>query len=422
MTRQERFYLCAFVVTNVGVGGFALAMGLAMYEATGSATAFGAMVGLESLIGIGGQFLGGSFLDRRNVLRIALAGNSTRGAAIALGAVLALLSHSVVPLLAAFAVSSVIRPLYRSASFALVPRVTTRERLPRVNGLRFGLLQAAQIAGLLLVSALSTFVHPDAILVVLGGIFLLATLSLVPLVAELERFEPEVSAGERPSLLLSWRQLAGVFRRAPVGLVHLVLGAFAPMLVLLTDVMIVPIDKQLHGGGAGLAVINTALMLGALVTTLTYVRRTGADALPRNVAVALGAAPLVLLFLAVAPGIPGAALTYLLLGVVVALAAASLDSLLQLRAGPGFVGRLGVSQEIVTSVLAVALLPLSGPALTHLGYHGAAVVFAAGAALFPALLLVGALRWRGALFTAPLAVAPAPSEAGLGPVRVEGSV
>jgi hypothetical protein len=88
VTRQERFYMCAFVVTNVAVGGFALAMGLAMYDATGSATAFGAMVGLESLIGIGGQFLGGSFLDRRNVLRIAIAGNSTRGLAIGLGAVL----------------------------------------------------------------------------------------------------------------------------------------------------------------------------------------------------------------------------------------------------------------------------------------------------------------------------------------------
>jgi hypothetical protein len=102
-----------------------------------------------------------------------------------------------------------------------------------------------------------------------------------------------------------------------------------------------------------------------------------------------------------------------------ALAASSLDSMLQLRAGPGVVGRLGVSQECLTSLTAALLIPLSGPVLTSLGYQEAALVFAAGAAVFLLMLLLAVWRWRGGLFLAPLAIPPAGPKSRLETVAVE---
>ena len=60
--RPVPVYLSAFFLTNVGVGGFTLATGLALYKQSGTATTFAWLVAVEYALGLVGQFVGGSIL------------------------------------------------------------------------------------------------------------------------------------------------------------------------------------------------------------------------------------------------------------------------------------------------------------------------------------------------------------------------
>jgi hypothetical protein len=408
LSRPAKTYLVAFTVTNTGVGGFTLAIGLTLFTATGSATAFSIAVAAEYLLGLVGQIIGGSILDRWPLLPVALVCNTVRGLAVLLGGLLVLVTHSATPALVAFLAVSVLRPIYRAASFSLVGRVCQPDELVRVNSMRFGLLQIAQFGGLALVSGLNAIAgSPSAVIGVsvlfLAGSALLLRLSphVRPLDTAADPSEPPQSAWR--SVVQSWRELARAVRSVPTVIIHLLLGGVAPVVTSLIVVLVAPVNAEMGGGAVGIALLDGGATLGALAAVL-FARRFLEHRMPLVLVASLVLAVVGLLGVAMSGGLVPATLSFLVLGLSIALGATASDTLLQLRSAPQILGRIAISQEFVVSFLAVLFLPAFGVLGSSAGFDRASLVYAGVVGAFLVLLLLSLRVHRERLFFAPLPV------------------
>lgn len=396
-SRPVPLYLTAFFLTNVGVGGFTLATGLALYKQSGTATTFAWLVAVEYALGLVGQFVGGSILDRRDVLGVALTSNTIRAVAILGGGAGFWISGSTLPLVGVFLVSAFIRPVYRSASFVLVRHVCAPAELPQVNALRFGLLQAAQLTGLALVGLLYALLPPGAVIVAVALAMLAGTATLACLRGSMRAAPLGAGAASPVSFRENWRQLGQVFIGAPGLLVHLVLGGLPIVIVSLAAVLVAPVNDAVDGGSFGIVVLDGGASIGALAAILA-VRRWEVARSSAAIGYATVMAIVGLICVAESRSLIIAATGFLLLGTATALGATALDTRLQLRADPVILGRLAISQECVAALTAIALIPLLGPLLKDVGVHGAALTYSAVAAGYLCLFLVATAWLRSRLF------------------------
>jgi hypothetical protein len=392
-------YLTGFTLTNISVGGFTLAVGLAFYEKTGNATTFGLLIALEYAVGFLGQLVGGSVLDRYSTLGVALLTNSVRCVSVFLGGLLLLLTGAELPLMAAFLVSAFIRPQYRSASFVLARQVSPPTELKRINALRSAFLPAAKLTGLGTVALLAAFFSSGVVLCVLTVFFLVGTLGFAAL-ARLPEGGPgnerSGAASARPtSLSESWGQLGRALRTVPGLCVHLVLSGMPATVTALAAVLVAPVNHWVRGGSYGIAVLDGGVAVGALCS-IALARRLATRT--HLVGVACGLAAVALLLLASGSGLLVAGISFWLLGLATTLGATTLDTLLQLRSTEEILGRLFITQECVISVTAVALLPLSGEFASDRGIPFTASMYALICVGYLALFLTAFMFLRKRLF------------------------
>ncbi len=394
-------YLVSFFLTNVGVGGFTLVTGLALYRQTGNASAFGYLVAIEYGLGFVGQTVGGSVLDRRPVLGVALTSNTLRTVMVLLGGALLWSGCGQLALIIAFLVSAFIRPVYRSASFVLARLVSPVASRARVNALRFALLQAAQLCGMGVVAGLYAVLPVGCVVCVVGVLFLVGTATLTLLRATVHGATADAGtvSEDRVSLAENWRQLGHVLGGNPGLRMHLILGALPAVITSLATVLVAPVNAAFGGRSIGVAVLDGSASVGALLAVL-LVRRIGGQ---RSVLVGVSCAIAVgsLLLLAAAPSLAVAGLAFFLLGIAAALGATSLDTLLQSRASAAILGRLAITQECAISLTAIALIPLSGPLIEGLGVHGTALLYGSVTACYLLVFVLATAALRGRLFTAP---------------------
>lgn len=390
-------YLTGFFLTNVGVGGFTLAAGLAFYEQTGNISTFGLLVAVEYAFGFVGQIVGGSVLDRRSVLAAAVVSNSVRAVAVLAGGVAVWTSGNRSALVAVFLVSAFIRPLYRSASFVLARLVTPSSDLAQLNALRFGLLQAAQLGGLSMVAGLYAVLPPGAAICA-AGLFMLAGTAAFALLRGRAANNAERATETVPpvSFTENWRQLGRALGSNPGLRVHLLLGGMPVVLTSLATVLVAPVNDAVHGGAFGIVVLDGSASVGALITILGVRRLAGPNS--AWVGGACGMAVVGLLILAAAQSLLVGAFAFLLLGMSAALGATSLDTLLQRRASTAILGRLTISQECAISLTAIALIPLTGPLVRDVGLHGAALVYGGVIAGYLMIFVLAAATLRDRLF------------------------
>lgn len=403
LSAAARYYLTAFTVTNVGVGGFTLAIGLTLFSATGSAVTFGIAVTLEYALGVAGQIIGGSVLDRRNVLSVGIFCNALRAALVLTGGVLALVTHSPIPVVIVFLCSAVLRPIYRAASFALVATVCRRDERLRVNAIRFGLLQLAQLGGLGLVGALNAAVGAPGAIVGVAVAFVAGTLLLLPLRANMAARPPVdgPNGSTRGALIRTWRELARAIHSVPSVLIHLILGGVAPIVVSICVIFVAPVNAELHGGGLGIVLLDGSATVGALLAIL-IIRRLPLKRLPLALGSSIILSIVGLIGLAISPGLVVASSQFGVLGVAIGLGAAASDTLLQLRTASAIVGRIAISQEFAVSLLILLVLPLSGPLLAAQGFRATSLAYAAVVAIFLVVMICGLWWQRSLLFTCPI--------------------
>ncbi|WP_328345258.1 hypothetical protein OG873_07590 [Streptomyces violaceus] len=394
-------YLAGFTLTNIGVGGFTLAVGLAFYQDSGSATTFGLLVALEYAIGLVGQLVGGSVLDRYSTLAVALLTNSVRCVAVFIGGLSLLLTGALFPLLIAFLVSAFIRPQYRSASFVLARQVTPVAELKRINSLRAAFLPAAKLTGLGTVALLAARFSSGVVLCVLTVFFFIGSLGFAAL-GRLPQGEQTESDSARPtSIGESWRQLGAALRAVPGLCVHLVLSGMPATVTALASVLVAPVNHWVDGGSYGIAVLDGGVAVGALCS-ITVARRLATRTHLVGVACALSVAALLLL--ASSSTLLVAGISFWLLGVATTLGATTLDTFLQVRAAPEILGRLFITQECVISLTAILLLPVSGEFASDRGIDFTATVYAAVSAVYLVVFLLSFLLLGKRLFGARVEV------------------
>lgn len=408
LSHPAKTYLVAFTVTNTGVGGFTLAVGLSLFAATGTATAFSIAIASEYLLGLAGQLIGGSILDRLPPLPIAFICNTVRGLAALLGGTIVLMSGSPAPAVVVFLFVSMLRPIYRAASFALVGLICHPDEIVRVNSIRFGLLQTAQIGGLALVSALNTITGAASALVGVAALFLAGSALLLPLRAHVQTVVPAQDLAQAfrsvmRSIIITWRELGCLVRAVPTMVLHLVVGAIAPLVASLTAVLVAPVAEAFNAGALGIAALDGGATLGAL-SAVVLSRRILASHMPLLLVSSILLSALGLSGVGLSINITTATTAFAVLGLSIALGATASDTMLQLRSDKRLLGRIAISQEFATSIVAVALLPAFGLFSSSAGYERASLVYAGILGGILLLVFLGLALLRDRLFSTLLTI------------------
>jgi hypothetical protein len=390
-------------MTSLGSGGFALAVGLILFSRTGSAAVFGVVLGLEFGCGLIGQFVGGSFIDRHDVLRAAVVSNALRGGAVLVAGLGMLVTEGTPLVVGAFLLCAAIRPFHRSANFALVPRICAPKDLARVNSLRAGLLYVAETTGLLWVSLINVFAPLPMMLFWVAGCLLLGTATLMRL--RRTRFDfagtPPAAAGALRSLIYGWKELAIALRHTPSVFLHLALGCSGPVVVALLAVLVAPVSAAIGAGAVGVLILNTSVAVGALIG-ITIARWVGVDRLTSMVVVSYVVMAPATLLLGAWQYLATAIMAFAMFGCGAVLSVTALNSLLQLRTAVNLIGRLAVSQEFVVSMFGLVAIPIFGRVVGDHGLRAASYICTMMLAGFTTVLGVSWLWRRARLFTTPV--------------------
>lgn len=391
-------YLAGFFITNVGVGAFTLITGLTLFSSTGNVSAFAWLLSIEFAIGILGQIIGGSLIDRVPVLNVALVSNSIRGVVVLVGGLLFAWLDSIEVLAIVFLISALTRPIYRTSSFVLARQVSTEDQLPKINSLRFGLLQVAQIVGLGVAAVLNTVLDSGYSIAIISLFFVSGVIvfSFLSPYVRLMTVEIKEQNAALHGIINNWRQIIVALIHTPGAFIQLLLGAYPVIALSILTILVAPVNASFSGGSVGIVLLDGSASIGAFAAIL-LIRRLSIGGV-RPLAASFGLAIGAYLSLSQIPYFFGAVLGFLLLGFAAAFSATSLDTKLQLRSDVGILGRVATSQEIATSVTAIILVPMAGQLIGDVGLNVSNLIYAAVTAAYLLLLLISALFLQKRLF------------------------
>ncbi|MER5524653.1 MFS transporter [Streptomyces sp. NPDC002677] len=343
----------------------------------GSPAQAGAVIAVSALPRAVLMLFGGVIADRLGPRRVVIAGDAVRCAAVlAVAALLLLTSPDLGPLTALALVFGAVDAVFMPAVGALPARVTSRDQLARVQGLRGLAQRVAYILGAPL----------GGLVLALGGVaaaFGLAGLLIavsVPLLMSLR--VRELPAGDRAATVNPWQDLRA-------GLAHIrhhpVLAPLMPAIALGDLGFVGPLNVGLtlladrRGWGAvGIGWVIAGFGAGAGATSLLLAVR---GRLPRAGLIAgyaILAGSVAIGALAFVSSLVGAIGVALLLGLLTGLSGAMCAALLQTHADPACLGRV----TAVSSLISLGLTPLSMPfTAAAIGVFGLGPVYVVSAAV-----------------------------------------
>ncbi|MFJ3230329.1 MFS transporter [Streptomyces sp. NPDC086787] len=340
---------------------------------------------------------GGVIADRLGPRRVVIGSDVVRCAAVlAVAALLFLTSPGLWPLVVLALVFGTVDAVFVPAVGALPARITTKDQLARVQGMRglavrFAIVTGAPLGGLGVALGGAAAAFGVAGLLIAVSVPLLMSLRIHD-----EPVQPLPRDGTDPRQT-AWRDLgAGLsyIRRHPV-LAPLVLaialgdlgfvGPFNVGLALLAD------HRGWDASGLGWVLAGFGTGAAASSLLLTVRGRLPRAGLVAAVAILAGAAAIGAL--AFVPALAGAVGVALLVGLLAGLSGAMCGALLQTHADPAYLGRV----TAVASLVSLGLAPLSMPfAAAAIGAWGLGPVYVVSAAVCAlggvVVLLAPALR------------------------------
>lgn len=369
----------AYTASMLGDTVFYLALSWAAVQ-RGSAAEAGVVTAVSAVPRALLMLGGGVVVDRLGPRRAVIGSDAVRCAAVLAVAVLLFATDPGLWLLALLAlVFGAVDALFLPAVGALPARITAKDQLARVQGMRGLAVRFAAVVGAPL-GGLGVAVGGAAAAFALAGLLIAVSVPLLVCVRMRELpADDAVAAAEGGT---AWRDLRDglsyVRRHRVLGPLMLVialgdLGFVGPLnvgLTLLAD------ERGWGASGMGWVLAGFGAGAGAAALLLTVrgrVPRAGyvvAGALVPGAA-AIGA-------LAQAPALPAAVATALLIGLLAGLSGALCGALLQTQADPGHLGRVTAVAGIVSLGIAPLSMPLSAAAI---GVWGTGPVFAASAAV-----------------------------------------
>ncbi|GAB4289715.1 MAG: MFS transporter [Coriobacteriia bacterium] len=339
-----------------------IALGILVYQVTGSMLQMGVMLAVSTLPAALFGLVAGAFVDRWDRRRTMIIADVLRAGLVLLVPVLAEISIGAVYVVA-FAVATV-SLFFEPAKLSLIPDVVGEEQLMAANSLDNATMSVAELAGLAFAGGLVATVGYrvafffDAATYVVSAAFVVAIRHrtvLPPLAERVTSIWADVRRGlahirDVPVL----RELLTVYSVASVG----VTASITVMYLLALD--------RFRAGAAGLAALDAAVTVGLLLGSVS-VGRTGADGSGRKFLFGLAAFALVFGATAFAPGIVVAMALLLVAGVANMWFMVPSVTLLQRASRGELRGRVFAAKAMITRIAGVIGFLGAGYAAERLG-------------------------------------------------------
>ncbi|MGW2636182.1 MFS transporter [Streptomyces sp. NPDC001348] len=319
---------------------------------------------------------GGVIADRLGPRRVVIGSDAVRCAAVlAVAALLFLTSPGLWPLALLALVFGTVDAVFVPAVGALPARITGKDQLARVQGMRGLAIRFASVVGAPL-GGLGVAVGGAAAAFGLAGLLIAVSVPLLVSVRMRELPADDAPRGTaRSDLVAGLRYIRGHRVLAPLVIVIALgdLGFVGPLNVGLTLLA----DRRGWGAsGMGWVLAGFGVGAGAVSLLLTVRGRLPRAGLVAAVSILAGSAAIGVL--AFVPGLAAAVGTALLIGLLAGLSGAMCGALLQTQADPAFLGRV----TAVSSLVSLGLTPLSMPfSAAAIGAWGLGPVYAASAAV-----------------------------------------
>ncbi|MFC6086788.1 MFS transporter [Sphaerisporangium aureirubrum] len=344
-------------LTGSALSGFAL--GVYVYQVTGSATALGLVYALSALPFVLASPFTGSLVDRIGARRAMLAANAgSLIAMLVLAAALFADASAVWPVCLVVACLSVLAALQMPAFEASVPLLVPKQQLGRANGMRLIAVASSQVLAPVAAGFLLIAIGIDGIILMDCVSFGAAILALLWVRIPLARRSGEAAAGAAALLKdfwVAWRYVAA--RRGLLGLLAFV--AALEFCAGVVDVSITPLVLAFASSGA----LGTILTVGGIGMVAGSLAMTAWGGPRRRVRAILGCS-LVLAAAIVAgstrPDVVLVAIAAFVFFAVLAVVIGSNQSLWQSKVEPHLLGRVIALRNMIASVPRLLAFGLAG--------------------------------------------------------------
>ncbi|MGW7209181.1 MFS transporter [Streptomyces sp. NPDC054837] len=371
-------WLAAYTSSMVGDSVYYIALSWAAVQA-GSPSQAGLVMSASALPRAVLMLGGGVIADRFGPRRVVIGSDVVRCAAVlAVAVLLFLTSPGLWPLAVLALVFGTVDAVFVPAVGALPARVTSRDQLARVQGMRgLGIRFASVVGGPL--GGLGVAVGGSAAAFALAGLLIAVS---VPLLVSVRIREVPADDGAPGARGTAWSDLTAGLRYirghrvlAPLMLAIALgdLGFVGPLNVGLTL-----LADERGWGAAGMGWILAGFGVGAGAAALLLTVRGRLPHAGRVAAGTIIAGSVAIGALAQAPGIAVAVGTALLVGLLAGLSGAMCGALLQTQSDPAYLGRVSAVASLMSLGFAPLSMPLSAAAI---GTWGTGPVFAVSAAV-----------------------------------------
>jgi MFS family permease len=366
---------------NLASGCYTITLGQALFEKSGSVSAFTGIVVIEYIVPVILGALAGSLADRINPAVVC--------AVASIVPALSLIAYLVAPtgLLVAAGVAigliiNLARPFYRAGIFAVGPRSLDPTDLPRYNMRWTVSVQAGQIVGGAVAGGFLWAAGPKWAFLAAAAAYALAAYALASarstMSTTLDDEEATDDTGWSSVLREAISSKRSVLSLLLLGVDFLTIAAF--------NVALAPLVHRLYGNESWLGILDVCFAVGAVVAPVLWARCASVST---RQAVTSGFAIQIAGFAAIAlamelggtVGQSGVPVGAVLLGLGVAVSSSQQVSILQTWARASTIGKVGALRQAVIGLTTAMTLPVVG--------HMVDVDLAAAYATVAGVLVVG---------------------------------
>lgn len=260
------------LISNIGNGMYTLAVGKLLYDQTGSATSFAFLIMLESVLTFSTQAIASSAVDRGRAKQCAFIAEAVRGLAVILAAGFAVAGYPISIFLAAIVIN-LLRPFYRTASFAIGPMIAEGKNLALYNARTSTFFQVGQFIGAGIAGIIISVFSPITAIAMNGVSYLLSAMCIALAGIPGQKLLSHEGGG-LSSVLLSinpkrfwkeWSDLLQLIVKNPkmMGLATLCTADF--IVVSYVNMSYAPFLERTHAPDWWLSIWDSAFALGAIV-------------------------------------------------------------------------------------------------------------------------------------------------------------
>jgi hypothetical protein len=352
--------LIGSLLFNVASGCFTITLGQALFEKSGSVSAFTGVIVIEFLVPVFLGAVAGSIADRVNPAVVCAVASTVPA--------LSLLAYLVAPaglLVAGFVIGLIVnvaRPFYRAGIFAVGPRSLDPTNLPRYNMRWTVSVQAGQIVGGAVAGAFLWAAGPKWAFLAAAAAYALAAYALASARSTMSTTRDGDCATDGEGWISILREAIG----RPQSVLSLLLLGVDFLTIAAFNVALAPLVHRLYGNESWLGILDVCFAAGAVVAPTLWAwcssGLSSRGAVSAGYAIQIVGLTTIALWLELGGtvGQSGVPFGAVLLGLGVAVSSSQQVSILQGWAKVSTLGRVGALRQAVIGLTTALTLPVVG--------------------------------------------------------------